>query len=640
IVRAAVVDLELTGTSETARAEFERAMNLFCSPPVPAMAPVATSSGVENPSLAAAQTRLQSAAPGDKSGALAGGNSLMLPRSRLPLSQSVPKTGQLNLKGPGPVSVASGSMPTTEVNSHTSVHWKVLAPPLQFPGSSSLAPYLPAPSTATANALEPRFLSSPATERSLPSPARAEGLSALAKLLGALESRFFTRNSSTSQSGAGGGRGLSAQVDKGTTTMSAEVAVGGDGGGMSASVGKAAVAPSVRLGYVSGGRGVAASSGSDLKGRNLEGVRFEGTEGHSWTISLCPLRAEEILVDLLDREKVNLPQLNRDNARADETRLASMESPGATGATALPGQVRARGMTLTHSPRESLSPTKSTSAGNSAPGRVVSTAPTGAMGLFSPLPHAFTGPSSSHARGEPTPPLSRSVGIAACHQIQSSASVSLPGGGMQPPKNRCQASARGDPPREFEEQELMDLGKNASIFAMIVRGAVLTGRHELALLVASGLVEIAVDSLSKVCSSSSLASPSPSRPVTSSTVSTGGGTSADVAAANVSLHSGSRRQTPSRPGKCGTGGLRHGSALEVALKGLGARGVGPEKDSDSGAVALATATATAIGTAASAVIEFLAQVLTRILEVMPLSKRVSLLCMGVGREDSSRVRDR
>lgn len=415
VVRGVIADMELSGTSEAAREAFAGAINLLSE------SPTISDTAPENGAAAGANT---------VKAVTASGTGTSQPR----VSSSVPES-RSDVRGDGD---NGGSGDKAKEGRATG---DAAANGLAVPATSSKG--IPAdslPETAFPSSVPPSsegggnvgvdittatdvVRSTPGGEVPVSTGSRKdEALAALATLFRGLESRFVAR-----------ARPTSALPPLRPNSSTAEVPTGGQG----------EYPPGVGSAEGSAKCGVEARSNSSLLG--VPG----GVEG--WTVRIRPARAEELLVDLLEREKGHLPQVNGDGARALERWMTANNDASATSSPFF-----------------------------IAPILAVSSAPTivaAAAGIAQSIPVASGGGKPPGFAGGP---LGAREGIA----LENSASAAENKGiGLK---------AHGS--RHFPlPLTAPGLGENSCVFSMILRGALLLDRHETAVLLALRCAEHFLD---------------------------------------------------------------------------------------------------------------------------------------------------
>lgn len=265
--------------------------------------------------------------------------------------------------------------------------------------------------------------------RSSPSGYRDEAIEALVSVMRGLESRFVVRASPTPASQLS--RSPSKAIDDaaaGRGRVGDDAAEGAGGSGDAAAGVEPESAAACREG-VGGGRG----------------------QGDGWSIRVRSSRAEELLSDLLEREKAGLAQVNRDGARALERLAASVDKERAPSNAATAAGVAAPPFFLARTSCSSMT------AAATAPAMVV----------------------LAGGRASGTEPASRDPG-----PTQGGSATS----GVLRPR----------PPRRHRRHFPLELsgpglGDKNSVFSMMLRGASLLGRHETAVLLAVRCAEHFLD---------------------------------------------------------------------------------------------------------------------------------------------------
>lgn len=164
-----------------------------------------------------------------------------------------------------------------------------------------------------------------------------------------------------------------------------------------------------------------------------------------WSAWIRPTRAEEILADLLEREKGRFAHVNRDGARVIEKWTA------------------ADGRALSTPPMYFISRA-----------RAVSSVPTVGAGATTVVSSVRTAPSQRNSSGGSGKPSGTSRAITRAPKASTTA-----------PRPDTKVDIRRQRQRHYPiSLSAPGLGENASIFSMMLRGAALLDRHELAVLLA------------------------------------------------------------------------------------------------------------------------------------------------------------
>lgn len=377
---------------------------------------------------------------------------------------------------------------------------------------------------------------------------REEAISAMTAVMRGLESRFVVHTTSSAPL-----INVDLSQDIGTTPSAKEEGVGRD---------------------------VGQSTGSSSR---------PSREGTGWTVRVRPSRAEELLVDLLEREKACFPQINKDGARALERWTISSSGKDKDDNDEVSASSSAssadEAMFFFIAPAMAMSTTPiqvALEAARANEGAATSENPKGVTTAAVPAAAADSRSSEGLTAAELDPnPAEKGVGTTA-------ATMSV--------REQKFLQQRRHVPLEISAP---GLGEKASVFSMMLRGAVLLGQYETAILLAVRCTEHFLDTVEMLAS--------PRGPLGGSGGGGGGGTGSPSP----------MRRSGGGKGAAAGRDLGRNEGLGVVSLLLTSRDAGADRRT------IDTATA-------SACAEFLAHALTVAVWAVPFVLRVELFGSGGG----------